>query len=81
MIKVLFYIPLFVGLLVVPTQSWADFEAGQDAFKRGDYATALKELRPLAEAGLAMAQNSLGLMYMVGLGVPEDYAERRGKGK
>ena len=38
----------------------ADFQAGLDAYKSGDYATALKEWRPLAEQGDASAQFALG---------------------
>ncbi len=53
----------------------ADFNPGVAAYKRGDYATALRELRPLAEQGHASAQFNLGLMYNNGLGVPQDYAE------
>jgi uncharacterized protein len=46
-----------------------------DAFKRGDYAAALREWRPLAEQGHAKAQSILGSMYDDGQGVPQDYAE------
>ena len=52
-----------------------DFEAGHEAYWRGDYAAALREWRPLAEQGHARAQNNLGRMYDDGLGVPQDYAE------
>ena len=46
------------------------------ALLRGtDYATALKEWRPLAEQGDAGAQNILGLMYATGEGVPQDNNE------
>ncbi len=45
------------------------------AFKRGDYATAIREWRPLAEQGDAKAQYGLGLMYNEGKHVPQDYAE------
>ncbi len=55
--------------------AWAGFDEGVAAAKRGDYATALRELRPFAEQGNAKAQYSLGLMYRTGLGVPQDYAE------
>ena len=41
----------------------ADYEAGVDAYKRGDYATALREFQPLAEQGDADAQYYLGVMY------------------
>ncbi len=45
------------------------------AYQRGDYATAIRELRLLCEQGNADAQFSLGAMYRNGLGVPQDYAE------
>ncbi len=45
------------------------------AYQRGDYATAIRELRLLCEQGNANAQFSLGAMYRNGLGVPQDYAE------
>lgn len=53
----------------------ADFDAGKEAYERGDYATALKEFRPLAAQGDAAAQYNLALMYDFGLGVPQDHAE------
>ena len=40
-----------------------DFDAGLEAANRGDFAAALKEWRPLAEAGDALAQFNLGNMY------------------
>ena len=43
-----------------------------EAFISGDYATALQELRPLAEQGDAVAQIALGAMYAKGNGVPLD---------
>ncbi len=45
------------------------------AYQRGDYATAIRELRLLCEQGNADAQFSLGAMYRYGLGVPQDYAQ------
>ena len=53
----------------------ADFNAGVAAYKQGDYATALREWRPLAKQGNAGAQNNLGVMYSNGRGVPQDYAK------
>lgn len=52
-----------------------DFDAGWAAHERGDYAAVLEEWRPLAEAGYALAQFNLGLMYYKGDGVPQDKAE------
>ncbi len=51
------------------------FDEGQAACQRGDYATALREWRPLAKQGDAAAQNNLGVMYKMGQGVPQDDAE------
>ncbi|MGP0059645.1 MAG: lysozyme inhibitor LprI family protein [Beijerinckiaceae bacterium] len=48
---------------------------GDVAYRRGDYATALKCFRPLAERGDATAQTDLGAMYVKGQGVARDYAE------
>ena len=52
-----------------------DFDRGLAAAQSGDFATALKEWRPLAEQGDAYAQNNLGVMYENGNGVVQDYAE------
>ncbi len=54
---------------------WADFQAGLDASKRGDFTTALREWKPLAEAGNADAQYNLGYLYEKGQGVAKDFAE------
>jgi uncharacterized protein len=50
----------------------ADFAKGMTAFKSGDYATALREFRPLAEQGHAKSQFNLGWMYEKGQGVPKN---------
>jgi TPR repeat protein len=52
-----------------------DFSKGSDAYQAGDYATALQEWTPLAEAGDVEAQYNLGVMYDNGQGVLQDYAE------
>ena len=50
--------------LVVP--AWADFQAGMDAYNRGDYGTAFRVWRPLAEQGDANVQVLLGILYEKG---------------
>ena len=52
-----------------------DFSKGYAAYQAGDYATAIQEWTPLAEAGNAVTQFMLGIMYKNGLGVLQDYAE------
>ena len=49
-----------------------DFQKGYDAAQAGDFATALQEWAPLAEAGDAAAQINLGVMYAYGNGVLQD---------
>ncbi len=44
------------------------------AYKRGDYATELRLLKPLADKGNGVAQDSLGMMYELGLGVRQNSA-------
>ena len=54
--------------------SWgADYNKGVAAAESGDFATALREFRPLAEQGSVGAQFNLGVMYYNGKGVPQDY--------
>ena len=50
----------------------AGLDEGLDALRRNDFATAAKELRPLAERGDAEAQYRVGLMYEFGKGYPQD---------
>jgi TPR repeat protein len=49
------------------------FEEGSYARDRGDYATAARLFRPLADHGDAKAQSNLGFMYLYGRGVSRDY--------
>ena len=65
-----------LGTLVQAASSKSDaFNRGLQAYNRKDYATALREWRPLAEQGDASVQAWLGWMYSRGEGVPEDKAE------
>jgi uncharacterized protein len=50
----------------------AGLQEGLDALRRNDFATAAKELRPVAERGDAEAQYRIGLMYEYGKGYPQD---------
>lgn len=63
-------------LASAPLPSFAqDFDAGLAAYNNGDYTTALREWRPLAERGNARAQADLGFFYYKGQGVLQDFAE------
>ena len=74
--KTLIIIPvlLFSLFLGLPSYS-SDFDKGLTAYNNGDYATALKEWKPLAEEGDVDAQYHLGVLYDNGDGVPQDYKE------
>ena len=63
----------FAVLLGSAGEGWsADFNKGFTAYQRGDYATALREWKPLTEQGYAPAQYNLGVMYEKGQGVIQD---------
>ena len=54
--------------------SWGnDFLKGLNAYHSGDFATALREWKPLAEQGDPPSQYNLGFMHYKGEGVPQDY--------
>ena len=45
------------------------------AFEAGDYASAYKLFRPLADSGDLTAQNYLGTLFYLGLGVERDWSQ------
>ncbi|MBI0418763.1 MAG: sel1 repeat family protein [Nitrosospira sp.] len=60
---------------LIATANAAPLDDAVTAYERGDYAEALKILRPLAIQGGASAQLNLGAMYDNGEGVTQDYKE------
>ena len=74
--RTLIIIPVLLFSLFLGASSYsADFNKGLTAAQSGDFATALKEWKPLAGQGDADAQTNLGLMYQNGWGVPQDDKE------
>jgi uncharacterized protein len=71
----LFPILFTFAALILTVPALADFKTGLDAYQKGDYVSAAKEWRPLAEDGSAAAQLNIGLLYLDGHGVPQDYNE------
>ncbi len=69
------------GLLVVAlfvrsmTAHAVDISEGYKAYQGGDYETALRVLRKLADQGNYNSQVGLGFMYFKGYGVKQDYEE------
>ena len=69
-------IQVFLMLILMSASVYADdFGDGLDAYKQKDYKTAFEKWKPLAEQGNAKAQNTLGVMYSKGQGVPQDDKE------
>ena len=74
--KLLTTLVILTGLIGSGGAVWAqDFDKGMKAAQSGDFATAMKEWKPLAEQGNAVAQYNLALMYDNGEGVTLDDAE------
>jgi TPR repeat protein len=66
---------VFAALVGLACQAVAGpVEDGDAAYKRGDYAEALRLFRPAAEDGNARAQHGLCTLYYLGQGVPQDPA-------
>ena len=69
-------IPLCAAfMLSCATAAWADYGAGQAAWKAGRYAEAMKEWRGAARKGDRRSMAALGRAFAKGLGVPQDFIE------
>lgn len=69
------FVLITVFLLMGVSGCTKTIEDARSAYKKGDYQTAYRIFKPLAERGDAEAQKNLGTMYAVGQGVPKDNAE------
>ena len=56
------------------TLAWADIRAARDAMEAGRFAEAFEALWPAAQSGNADAEELIGVMYAMGLGVERDDA-------
>jgi uncharacterized protein len=65
----------FLALALFGVAAAGPLEDARTAEQRGDYATEMALLRPLADQGNAVAEIDLGLMYEHGQGVPQDFAQ------
>ncbi len=50
----------------------ADIERGRDMMEKNQFTEAMREFLPAARAGNADAEELIGVMYALGLGVPRD---------
>ena len=73
--RITFALATMLSFMAFTPVAAQDYQKGYDAYQAGEYATALKEFRPLAEQGNALLQTVVGDMYRKGKGVTQDYAE------
>ena len=52
--------------------SFAGVEEGRDFMEAGKYSAAMEEFMPAAKSGNADAEELIGVLYAMGLGVPKD---------
>jgi TPR repeat protein len=67
-IKILFSL----GLTILPITSLADIETARQQMEANNFSQAYDELLPFAQAGNADAEELIGVMYAMGLGVEKD---------
>jgi len=73
--KILTAITLLICTLGTMSTVNADFNDGWVAYTSGDFKTASKQWRLLAEKGDAKSQTNLGILYFNGKGVLKDYKQ------
>lgn len=61
-----------VGLALLATPAVAEIEHARDLMEEGNFQQAYEELWPAARSGNADAEELIGVMYAMGLGVPKD---------
>ena len=66
---------VLISWVFLSANAAADYLFGLTAYHAGDYETAFREWKPVAEQGDGRAQFNLGLMYDNGKGVLQDYKE------
>ncbi len=73
MLKYILTIAVLLSFMATP--AFAGFDEGKKAYDKKEWAKAIKELRPLAEAGDDRAMIILGNMYEGGLGIIPSHSE------
>jgi TPR repeat protein len=66
---------LLISSLVIATPINAEFNDGWIAYTNGDFKTASKKWRILADKGDAKSQTNLGILYFNGKGVLKDFKQ------
>lgn len=63
---------LALSLSLPATSAFADIEKARDLMEASQFEEAMQELLPAARSGNADAEELIGVMYAMGLGVPRD---------
>lgn len=61
-----------LAMTMLASPAIAGVEEGRDFMEAGDYARAMAEFLPAARSGNADAEELIGVLYAMGLGVPRD---------
>ena len=72
MIKKLFFVSVITFLSFSRPIVYADIEKARDLMESNNFREAMKELLPAARSGNADAEELIGVMYAMGLGVKRD---------
>lgn len=67
-----------IAAAMTASAALADVRAGIEAWRAGNYEAAVREWRPLADAGDGDAQFNMGQAYKLGRGVPVDLVQAQG---
>lgn len=62
----------FLALSLFASPAIAGVEEGRDFMEAGEYVLAMEEFLPAARSGNADAEELIGVLYAMGLGVPRD---------
>ena len=62
----------FIAFCLLASPAFAGVEEGRDFMEAGDYQAAMSEFLPAARSGNADAEELIGVLYALGLGVPRD---------
>lgn len=63
---------IFAAFAACATPAWAEIETARDLMEAGRFAEAMEAFLPAARSGNADAEELIGVMYALGLGVERD---------
>jgi hypothetical protein len=63
---------IIILIFLIPITAHAEIETARDLMDQNKFSEAMQELLPAARSGNADAEELIGVMYAMGLGVPRD---------